>query len=300
MMRILFLLMTVVAALRVVLPVYRARAAMLRRLQALVDHGAEEKSGAREGRNLARFLPSILLRDLRLLDVEPTLPRFLGFAASLMLLVLAMGALFGWASALGCAALVVLASSMTVNLLASRRLTELGEHLPGFFDRVRQLLIIGNSLPTAFARAVQGAQPRLVAFFTPTLRRIGHGAGFSETIRQSAEDIGLYEMRLFAAAVAANMRFGGSLTHSLGNLVGFLRKRAAIERELRANTAQIRFSAWVLGALPLLVAALIVAQNPDYARWFLTDELGRSLLAYCVISEILGALVMRAIIRTEF
>lgn len=57
MMRILFLLVTIVAALAVVLPVYRARAVMLRRLQALVDHGADEQPGAREGRNLARFLP---------------------------------------------------------------------------------------------------------------------------------------------------------------------------------------------------------------------------------------------------
>ena len=183
---------------------------------------------------------------------------------------------------------------MVLNLLAARRVAELGALMPAFFDRVRQLLVIGNSLPTAFMRAVQGAQPRLTAFFAPTLRRMGNGAGFSESIRQAADDIDLYEMRLFAAAVAANMRFGGSLTHALGNLVSYLRKRSAIERELRANTAQIRTSAWVLALLPMVVAGLIIFQNQDYARWFTTHPAGKHMLVYCFFSQIIGAFLMRA------
>jgi tight adherence protein B len=172
--------------------------------------------------------------------------------------------------------------------------------LPSFFDRVRQMLIIGNSLPTAFARTVQGAQPRLTVFFAPTLRRMSNGVSCSESIRQSAEDIDLYEMRLFAAAVATNMRFGGSLTHSLNNLVSYLSKRASIERELRANTTQIRVSAWVLGLLPMLVAGLIVFQNRDYARWFIVNPTGKHMLLYCIVSQIVGACLMRAVVRTKF
>jgi tight adherence protein B len=161
-------------------------------------------------------------------------------------------------------------------------------------------LIVGNSLPTAFARSVQGAPPRLRGYFGPTVRRMGNGASFSESIAQCAEEIDLYEIRLFAAAVAANMRFGGSLTHSLGNLVSYLRKRASIERELRASTTQIRVSAWVLGLLPLMVAALIVFQNPDYAHWFIANPTGKRMLVYCALSQLSGMLLMRLIVRTSF
>ncbi len=46
--------------------------------------------------------------------------------------------------------------------------------MPGFLDRVRQLLSVGNSLPVAFARAVQGAQPPLTGLlpFAPAPRRM--------------------------------------------------------------------------------------------------------------------------------
>jgi len=187
-----------------------------------------------------------------------------------------------------------------LNVTAGRRVAQAAALLPGFFERVRQLLTIGNSLPMAFARAVQSSQPVLLQFFAPTMRRLNNGASFSETVQQCAEEANVYELRLFAAAVTTNMRFGGSLTHSLTNLVAYLRKRASIERELRSSTAQIRASAWVLGLLPFLVASLIVGQNREYARWFVSHPTGKMMLVYCVVSQILGAIVMRKIVRTKY
>jgi tight adherence protein B len=240
------------------------------------------------------------MRNLHLLGMEPDL-RNIGAAFAACCAIMAGAAmLFGPLLTLAVAAAFLAVGLVTLNILAARRMAELGGLLPSFFDRVRQLLIIGNSLPTAFARSVQGAPPRLRHYFGPTVRRLSNGASFSESIAQCADDIDLYEMRLFAAAVATNMRFGGSLTHSLGNLVAYLRKRASIERELRASTTQIRVSAWVLGLLPMMVAGLIVFQNPDYAHWFIANPTGRRMLVYCIVSQFAGVLLMRLIVRTSF
>jgi tight adherence protein B len=86
----------------------------------------------------------------------------------------------------------------------------------------------------------------------------------------------------------------------LNNLVLYLRKKAAIERELRASTTQIRASAWVLALLPLGVAAMIVMQNHGYASWFLSHPTGRWMLGYCVLSQTAGVVLMRLIVRTRF
>lgn len=301
MIRLAVLLLFLVAATAVVLASRRARAARLARLAQLVFCEAQSSPLPQDGSPLReQFLPQTLVRNLRLLGIDPTLKDGAAMAGAFVLAVVVAALFLGTVPAVFLAVAILFAAVMALNILASRRMHEIGALMPGFFDRVRQLLVIGNSLPTAFARALNGAQPKLAGFFAPALRRVGNGAGFSESIRQSAADIGLYEVDLFSAAVSTNMRFGGSLTHSLSNLVLFLRKRASIERELRANTAQIRFSAWVLGLLPALVAALIVTQNQDYARWFITDPTGKWLLGYCIVSQIMGAFVMRAVIRTEF
>ena len=83
---------------------------------------------------------------------------------------------------------------------------------------------------------------------------------------------------------------GGSLSLALNNLVLYLRRRAAINRELRANTAQIRASAWVLGLLPIVVAMAIMVQNREYAGWFLAHSAGKKMLLYCsVVASLMGA-----------
>lgn len=274
-----------------------SRANQLHRLDVLV--GIRPEASVRDPAIIRRYLPNAVTRNLRVLGFDPTFGVMAGVVMSFAFVILLVAVFASAVTALAVAIVVMGFSAMTVNILATRRTNELGSLLPGFFDRVRQLLVVGNSLPTAFARAIQSAQPRLVEFFEPTIRRTGNGAGISESIRQSAEDIDLYEMHLFATAVSTNMRFGGSLTHTLNNLIAYLRKRSSIDRELRANTAQVRFSAWLLALLPLLVASLIVGQNRDYARWFVADPLGRWLLGYCIVSQVLGVLVMRMILKTE-
>ncbi len=301
-MRVAVLFLSFIVALAIVLTKHYTRSVRLRRLGQLIvlkEQGKEKREEIIK-RSLEQLLPHTIARDLRILGIDPASRESVAALTICMLsatLVVRFAGIFGGiAAAAGTVILVVAA----LNILAARRVRELGALMPGFFDRVRQLLVVGNSLPTAFSRAVQGGQPRLVVFFAPVLRRVANGAGFAESVRQSADDISLYEMHLFAAAVSTNMRFGGSLTHSLGNLVQFLRKRSSVERELRANTSLIRSSAWVLGVLPVLVAALIVAQNNQYAHWFIADPIGKDLLAYCILSQIVGALVMRTIVRTEF
>lgn len=301
-MRIAILVLSIATALVIVLARHYARSARLLQLAHVIVF-TQAKYRSASGPvvwNFRRFLPRTIVRDLRVLDIDPTAKDIAAVGAAFGLGAAFLGLFVGPLPAAAAAVSVPIVGAAALNTMANRRIVALGALMPGFFDRVRQLLVVGNSLQTAFARAVHGGQPKLAAFFTPVLRRVANGAGFSESVRQSADDISLYEMHLFSAAVSANMRFGGSLTHSLNNLVLFLRKRASIERELRANTALIRSSAWVLGLLPLLVAALIVSQNRDYARWFVADPTGQSLLVYCIISQILGVVVMRSIIRTEF
>jgi tight adherence protein B len=296
-------LIALTAAAGVLLFAQQARASQIRRLNVLVDTPQAALANG-ESRNqtslLEYYMPRSLFRKFHLLGIEPTAGQLAIVASAFAFFVMLIATIAGTLSAIALAVGVLLFGAIALNFLANRKVNALGVLMPGFFDRVRQLLVIGNSLPTAFARAIHGAQPQLAAFFAPTIRRIGNGAGFAESIRQSADDIGIYEMHLFATAVSTNMRFGGSLTHALNNLIAYLRKRSAIDRELRASTSQIRFSAWVLAALPILVAGLIVSQNTEYAQWFIADPLGRWLLVYCIVSQILGILVMRAITKTEF
>lgn len=194
----------------------------------------------------------------------------------------------------------ILVAAAIVDYRARKRMNALSDAMLGYFDRVRQLLVVGNSLSVALARAAQTSPPVVVEFFSPTIRRIANGAGVAESVNQLGDELDLYELRLFGTAIETNLRFGGSLTAILANLIDNIRRRSAVIREVRVSTSQIRASAWVLGLLPMVVASFVMVQSPDYARWFVDEPVGRQLLIYCALSQVLGAFMMRAVVRTSY
>ncbi|HVV27830.1 MAG TPA: type II secretion system F family protein [Rhizomicrobium sp.] len=177
---------------------------------------------------------------------------------------------------------------------------KLSESMLGYLERVRQLLVVGNSLAVALQRATENSPPAVVRCLSPAMRRIANGGGVTESLEHCADDLAIRELRLLATATRINLQFGGSMTAILSNMIENVRAKASLERELRAGTAQIRASACVLGLLPMLVAAMVALTNRDYSRWFLVTHTGHVMIAYAVFSQGLGILCMRFIVRMQY
>jgi tight adherence protein B len=270
----------------------------LRRLKDLLDMHAEKP--LQQNKGAANWLPSFLERKLARAGWEPS-RRQLTFGVAIMSLAiltanLIAGPLAGLLSAVTLTLLVVVA----LEYRAGVRVRQLSDCMLGFLERMRQLLSVGNSLSVALERAVENSPPIVTQCLTPTLRRIANGSGVAESLERAASEMDLYELHLLATATRTNLRFGGSMTAILRNIIENIRRRASIERELRANTTQVRASAWVLALLPVLVATLVILTNRDYSRWFLATEKGHVMLAYAICSQIAGAICMRMIIRTRY
>ena len=219
-----------------------------------------------------------------------------GLAICWLLITLLSGIL----TATGIVIFVVLAAVAIVDYVAAQRMNALSAAMTGFLDRIRQLLIVGNSLSSSLQRATQNSPAIIVEVMTPTIRRIGNGAGVAESVNQLAEELDSHELRLFGAAIETNLRFGGSLASVVANLIENMRRRSAVDREVRANTAQIRASAWILGLLPLLACVAVMAKNPGYMGYFIHTSTGNGLLVYAILSEAVGVFLMRTIVRVKY
>jgi len=249
---------------------------------------------------IEKWLPVWLRRRLFQagIEIEPMNTSVVGFFGLAVLAGLVTW--FGFAITVLMALTAMLTALAFIDYRARKRMNAVANSMLGYFDRVRQLLVVGNSLPVALNRATASSPPILAEVFTPTMRRIANGAGVGESMAQLADELDVYEIRLFATAIETNLRFGGSITQIIANLIENIRRRSAVEREVRVNTAQIRSSAWVLALLPMLVASLVMFDNDDYIAWFLNDPTGRMLLIYCVVSQIAGGILMRAVVKTSY
>ncbi|HEY4266510.1 MAG TPA: type II secretion system F family protein [Micropepsaceae bacterium] len=274
----------------------RSRLSDLRRLDTVLAAAPHMAQDAKSESRLPPFVSGILARA----GWEPTRRQILAGATATIALTLAAMAVSGPLAAGSTAITLIFISFAFLEYRAVARIKLLSQSMLGFLERIRQLLSVGNSLAVALERAVENSPPIVGQCLAPTLRRIANGSGVAESLERCATELDLYELHLLATATRTNLRFGGSMTAILRNIIENIRRRTSIERELRANTTQIRASAWVLALLPILVATLVMWTNRDYARWFLSTEKGHSMILYAVISQIMGIGCMRLVIRTRY
>lgn len=295
--------LSLIAALGLValLLIARTRQAELKRFLALLTLEPQgQLVAAALGQVPVAALPNMLARKLHRAGWAPSATQALGILLVFMLAMATAWVAAGWFAAALAAITLLLAALGVLEYRAQRRMRLLSDCMLGFLERVRQLLSVGNSLSTALARAVDNSPLIVTQYLTPTIRRINNGTGVAESLERCAGDLDVYELHLLATAARTNLRFGGSMTSILKNIIENIRKRATVERELRADTTQIRSSAWVLALLPMLVATVVMLMNTDYARWFLVTPAGHKMIAYAIVSQLIGAWLMRVITQTRY
>src|SRR3546814_7056741 len=91
----------------------------------------------------------------------------------------------------------------------------------------------------------------------------------------------------------------GSIGSTLANLARLMRQATRGRRELKAATAETRFSGLVLGAMPLLLTAVLTTRNPGYTHFFLDTPEGRRLAVIALGLQLTGMALMHQLMTRE-
>ena len=115
---------------------------------------------------------------------------------------------------------------------------------------------------------------------------------------EAAEVHLLRDLKVIALAAGINRRYGGSLRSIFRSLVQAIRSRDSAQRELRALTAETRFSAMVLALIPTGLTLYILLQNPGYYGSMWADPSGRLTLMFSVFMQLMGIVVIWRMMRS--
>ena len=91
-------------------------------------------------------------------------------------------------------------------------------------------------------------------------------------LQETADRLGTPEFQFFVITLAIQRETGGNLAETLSNLADVLRKRAQMKLKIRAMSSESKASAYIVGALPFIVFALVYMMNPHYMNGFFTDQ----------------------------
>ncbi|HTH70359.1 MAG TPA: type II secretion system F family protein [Candidatus Saccharimonadales bacterium] len=174
----------------------------------------------------------------------------------------------------------------------ARRQRQFADQLPDTVSLLASTVRAGHSLLQGLEQvARESAEPTRSAFET-VVREIGLGASQNEAIDRLGQRFPSDDVSLIVASVNVHQQIGGSLAHVLDDISATLRERVRIEGDIRALTAQQRYSAYVLALLPVAVAAALFLISRDYITLLFEGSLRIAAVAAGVLI-VIGFFTMR-------
>jgi tight adherence protein B len=126
------------------------------------------------------------------------------------------------------------------------------------------------------------------------------GRPLDQAIAAMCNRIGSPDLDYVATAVNVQSQAGGSLATLFDTLSETVRERQRHARKVRALTSMGRMSAAVLICLPIGLTALMTLISPRYMAPLFTKSAGHVLVALCLASMTVGALVLKKIVNVRY
>ena len=229
----------------------------------------------------------------------------LGFFILLSLFLASLGFLVGsWVTSSPFTLLPVVAFLGIVPFLyvyskRKKRIQKFERQLPDAMELMARALKAGHDFSSGLKMVAEEFDDPIGTEFDKTVNEINFGVGVAEALKNLPKRIDCPDFKFFVISVILQRESGGNLAEILENIAHLTRERFKLHGRIRVLSAEGRFSAIVLIALPFVIAFVIALLNPDYMRVLITDPFGRLLVFFALLMMIVGVLVMKRMIEIK-
>ncbi len=183
-----------------------------------------------------------------------------------------------------------------MNMKRKMRLAKFGKQMPEALELLSRSLRAGHSLNAGFGLVGSEMEAPLATEFARCFEEQNFGIPLEEAIESMADRVPNMDLRFFATAIILQRQTGGDLSEILDKIGHLVRERLQILGQIQALTGEGRMSGAVLLALPPVLFLVMLKLNYEYVIMLFTDPLGHYMLAGGLVTQVIGALVIKKII----
>jgi len=205
----------------------------------------------------------------------------------------------GWFS-LAVATGLAITPLLYLKILRQRRLKAFGQQLPFALDLMKSSLEAGHSLGRGLQVVVQEFKEPLGPEFRTVLEQTRVGLPIPRALEEMLTRIPDEDLGLLSIAVKVQTQAGSSLATIIGRLAEIVRTRQRLRLQIRALTAQSRFSGMLVGLLPVAVMMIFHVIRPEYIDLLFHDPTGITILKTAIALDIVALLTIRRLLRIEY
>jgi tight adherence protein B len=182
---------------------------------------------------------------------------------------------------------------MYILRVRGRRLKKFEEQLPDAIDLFTRTMRAGHNIHSGLETIANETADPVKMEFKKLMEELALGSQVEPALHGLGKRVPLIDLKFFITTLILQRQTGANMVAVLENLSLLVRERLNMAAKMRAHTAQQRFSAGLLCALPLVVGLGFWVLKPEYIRLLWTDPTGSKFFTYAIVSEIVGILVIR-------
>ena len=190
-------------------------------------------------------------------------------AVALVLILLqmpiALSVLLGFAVGVG-------VPHMVVSFHIKRRITKFTSKFPDAIELLVRGLRSGMPITETIGVVGQEIDGPIGVEFRAITDRMRIGRTLDAALQETADRLGTPEFQFFVISIAIQRETGGNLAETLANLATVLRMRFQMKLKIKAMSSESKASAYIVGALPFIVFAMIWMINGTYMQGFFIDQ----------------------------
>jgi tight adherence protein B len=179
------------------------------------------------------------------------------------------------------------------------RLRRFEELFPETLEFVGRSMRAGHAFSVSLEMIHREFQEPVAGEFRRTFEEHNLGLPIEVALQGLAKRVPSLDVHFFVSAVLLQKRTGGNLAEILDKLAYVIRERFKLRGRIRAVSAHGKMTATALSLIPIAVAVLMFYTNPDYVKFFFTDDVGNIMLGAAVVLQVIGYAVMKKIVNIE-
>jgi tight adherence protein B len=193
--------------------------------------------------------------------------------------------------------------------LGRRKASRLGafdKALPDTITLIANALRAGSSFLQAIELVVRESRPPISTEFGRVIREVNLGLAFDTALENMVRRVRSDDLELMATAISIQHQVGGNLAEILDSIAFTIRERVRIKGEIRTLTAQQRLSGYVVGFLPIGLAAFLFIAAPGFMTPMFDNRVsiiglpgGVIILAIGGFAMFVGFMIIRRIVDIE-
>ncbi|MBN1953775.1 MAG: type II secretion system F family protein [Anaerolineae bacterium] len=186
-----------------------------------------------------------------------------------------------------------------VSISKSRRLNTFDSQLADTINLMVNSIRAGYSVLQAMEAVAREMPAPISEEFQRVVKEVQLGLSVEQAMMNMVRRIPSEDLDLMITAINVQREVGGNLAEVLDAINFTIRERVRIKGEVRALTAQGRYSGYLISFMPVALTFFIYLINPSFIMQLVEDPCGWIMIAVAVGGIFAGFMVIRKIVDID-